>query len=301
MNTPEEDIPLFGDSVDLEILMHREVHFGGNFAVMLEYYRRGGKGVNPDFEIQKIEDLAAEELRIGKNLAPLLLTAKEAEEIKTARDAYEGFRELYAVKSPKNKLPLLIADLILSEEEEPEKELEAILQEKATIVPLLIDLIRSEDFYNPLFPGYGKAYKSAAKALGLIGDKRALIALFESIGRGDFFDDEILLRALQAIGEPAKAFLLRVLKSKPFNEDNEKAAIALLAFKEDADVTSACFNFLKELDLKQQMALATYLILICEGITDQTLRNEFEAFSKQAYIPKDLALDFKAILDEWRA
>lgn len=301
MNTPEDTLPLFGDTDDLAILMHREVHFGGNFAVMLDYYRRGGKGVMPEFEIKKIEDLAAEELRIGKNLAPLLLTAKEAEEIKAARDAYEGFRELYAVRSPKNKLPLLIADLILSEEEEPEKEIEAILSEKATIVPFLIDLIRSEDFYNPLFPGYGKAYKYAAQALGRIGDKRALIALFESIGRGDFFDDEVLLKALQAIGEPAKTFLLRVLMGKPFNEDNEKAAIALLAFKDDPAVTRSCLNFLKELDLKQEAALATYLILICEGITDPEERKEFEAFSKQASIPKDLALDFKAILEEWKA
>lgn len=301
MNTPEDEIPLFGDTDDLAILMHREVHFGGNFAVMLDYYRRGGKGVMPEFEIKKIEDLAEEEIRIGKNLAPLLLTAKEAEEIKVAKEAYEGFRELYAIKSPKNKLPLLIADLILSEEEEPEKEIEALLQEKAVIVPYLIDVVRSEDLYNPLFPGYGKAYKYAAKALSRIGDKRALIALFESIGRGDFFDDEVLLRALQSIGEPAKTFLLRVLMGKPFNEDNEKAAIALLAFKDDPEVASACFSLLKELDLKQEMALATYLILISEGMTAPDQRKDFETFSKQASIPKELTLDFKAILDEWKA
>lgn len=301
MDTPEDNLTLFGDAEDLAILAHREVHFGGSFAIMLDYYRKGGKGIMPEFEIQRIENLAEEELRLEKNLAPLLLTAKEAEEIKAARDAYESLRVLYEISSPKNKLPVLIADLILSEEDPPEKEIEAILSEKDTIVPFLIDLIRSEDFYNPLFPGYGKAYKYAADALGRIGDKRALITLFESIGRGDFFDDEILLKALLAIGEPAKTFLLRVLTGKPINEDNEKAAIALLAFKDDESVTSSCFNFLKELDLKAEPALATYLILISQGITDQNLRKEFESFSKLPSIPKDLSLDFKAVLNEWKA
>ncbi len=298
MNTPEDELSFITDTDDLAILMHREVHFGGNFALMLDYYRKGGKGVMPEFEIKRIEALAEEELRIGKNLAPLLLTAKEAEEIKAAKDAYEGLRELYSAKSTKNKLPLLIADLILSEEEEPEKEIEALLAEKA-VVPYLIDVVRSEDLYNPLFPGYGKAYKYAAKALSRTGDKRALIALFESIGRGDFFDDEVCLRALYSIGEPAKTFLLRILTSTPINEDNERAGIALIAFKDDSEVTSTCFNFLKTLDLKQEIALATYLILICEGITDPALRKEFETFSKLPSIPKELRLDFKTILDGW--
>jgi hypothetical protein len=290
----------FGDADVNAILMHREVHFGGSFPLMLEYYRKGGKGVSQEFDIQKIEELAAEELRTETNLAPLLLGAKEAEEIKLAREAYENMRRIYKLKSPKNKLPLLIADLILSEEEEPKAEIEAIVQEKAAIVPLLIDLVKSDEFANPLFPGYGKAYKHAAEALGLIGDKRALIVLFESIGRGDYFDDESPLIALKAIGAPAKAFLLPILKAIPFNEDNEKAAIALLAFKDDPEVASAYFDLLKELNLKKDSYLATYLILGCEGLSDPALRKEFEDLSKAASVPKDLEWDFKMVLDLWR-
>jgi hypothetical protein len=290
---------LFNNEEDLNILMHREVHFGGSFPLMLDYYRRGGKGINPNFEIERIEELAEEELRLAKNLAPLLLTAKEAEEIKIARDAYQSLRNLYSVKHPKNKYPILIADLILSEEEDPAAEIQAIVNEKNGIVPSLIELMKSEDFYNPLYPGYGKAYQLAAKCLGLIGDKRALISLFEAIGRGDFFDDEVTLNALSAIGEPAKAFLLHVLHGKPFNEDNEKAAIALIAFKDDPEVSTTCFTLLKELDLTHDAYLATYLILACSGLPP-SLRNEFEAFSKHATLPKELKSDFAVILNEWK-
>lgn len=298
MNTPEDK--LFGDEESVAIMMHREAHFGGSFPIMLDYYRRCGKGVQPQFEIRQIEALAEEELRFEKNLAPLLLSEIEAEQIKAARDAYEVLSKLYTIKSPKNQFPLLIADLILSEDEVPEKELQAIALEKSAIVPYLIDLIKSEDFYNPLFPGYGKAYKLAADALGRIGDKRALIALFESIGKGDFFDDEISLRALKTIGEPAKAFLLRVLFGRPLNEDNEKAAIALLPFKDDQEVAKASFQLLKELNMKTDSYLATYLILIVEGLTDSNLRNDFEAFSKLPDIPKTLRNDFKVVFDQWQ-
>lgn len=289
----------FGNAEDIDILMHREAHFGGNFALMLDYYRKGGKGINEDFDIKRIETLAEEELTSGKNLAPLLLSAKEAEEIKKALEAYKDLRKLYTIKS-QNKFPVLIADLILSEEEDPVKEIEAIVQEKSAIVPDLIQLIKSEDFYSPLFPGYGKAYKNAAKCLGLIGDKRALIALFESIGKGDFFDDEILLQALKSIGEPAKEFLLRVLEGKPLNEDNEKAAIALIAFKEDPSVAATCFNLLKTIDFKKDGYLATYLILASEGLIDPLLRREFEVFSKSPNLPKDFNHDFSSILETWK-
>lgn len=288
------------DSLDIDILMHRDAHFAGNFSLMLDYYRKRGKGVFEEFEISRIEKLAEEELRTGKNLSPLLLSSKDIEEIKHARDAYEALRKLYEVKTTKNRYPLLLADLILSEEEEAESEIQAIVQEKSAIVPYLIELIHSEDFYNPLFPGYGKAYKHAAKALGLIGDKRALIALFEAVGKGDFFDDEVVLNALKEIGQPAKEFLLRILHGKPHNEDNEKAAIALLAFKDDPQVAEACFSLLKELNFKTEDFLATYLILASSGLKDPFLRKEFEAFSKHPSIPKTLHNDFKTILEEWK-
>ena len=33
------------DELDHAILMHKDVHFGGNFSLMIEYYKEEGKGV----------------------------------------------------------------------------------------------------------------------------------------------------------------------------------------------------------------------------------------------------------------
>src|SRR5262249_53231399 len=149
----------------------------------------------------------------------------------------------------KDRIPLLIANLILAEEEEVEFAMEAVVAEKTAIVPSLISLLRNEEFHDPLFPGYGLAPILAAQCLGQIGDQRAIISLFETIGEFDFFDEEVSLKALSIIGEPAKQFLLRVLHSRPVTVDNEKAAIALLAFKDDPEVASRCLQLLKEIDL----------------------------------------------------
>lgn len=294
------DQPSLSDAEDLLILMHREAHFGGSFPIMLDYYQRGGKGISKDISIGRIIELAKHEEHLGQNLAALTLSAREAEEIAEALSSYKKLKSLYFSKSPKGQLPLLIANLILSEEEEPESEIRAIVEQKSAIVPLLIDLIRSEDMYNPLFPGYGQAPALAARCLGQIGDKRAIIALFEAIGKGDFFDDDMALQALKLIGEPAKNFLLTVLQGKPINEDNERAAIAILSFKDDPQVAEICFQVLKGLNLSKELYLATYLILACEGLKGSPLEQEFTQFGQNPSIPSELKNDFKAILHLWQ-
>ena len=84
------------------------------------------------------------------------------------------------------------------------------------------------------------------------------------IGEADFFNEDVVLQALYSIGEPAKAFLLKVLQAQPINYDNERAAIALLSFKEDPEVHTACLNLLNDLDKKKHSVLATYLKFVLE-------------------------------------
>lgn len=288
----------FGNENDIAILMHRDAHFGGSFLIMIDYYQRGGKGISPDFELSRILELAEEEKITGGNLAALLLGPREAEEVKRAKDSYQAFRELYTVKAPKSPYPVMIADLILSEDEEPVKEQEAIIAEKGAIVSSLLALINSEDMYNPLFPGYGKAPTLAAYCLGKIGDKRAIIALFENLGKDTFFEDEISINALKSIGEPAKEFLIRVLHGQPINEDNEKAAIALISFDPDPQIARTCFDMLLKLDLKKDAFLATYLILACQHLQDPLSREAFEAFATKP-LPKELKIDCQTVLNAW--
>lgn len=284
------------DAIDHEILMHRDAHFGGLFSVMLDYYAQEGKGVQPQFSIERIEKLAALENQVKQNLAALFLQADEMQKVADSREAYRQLRAIYEIKNSKNPHPKLIADLILTEDEEAPAEIEAIAQEKGSIVKLLIDLLKNEQFHDPLYPGYGLAPSLVVKCLGHIGDKRAIISLFEAIGEGDFFDDDIILEALKEIGEPAKEFLLRVLSSHPINEDNERAAITLVAFKDEM-VAEKAFELFKQADFQADPCLSTYLILACEFLKDPLKRAEFAMMSHS--VSKDQKLDMKAIMQTW--
>jgi HEAT repeat protein len=295
---PFEQFPLV-DATDHEILMHRDAHFGGQFSIMLDYYKRGGKGAQPEFDISRIERLDALEGQLKENLAALFLAANEVQKVADARDAYQKLRAIYEVRKPKTPYPRLIADLILSEEEEPKVEIAAIVAEKAKIVPALIELLRSEEFYNPLFPGYGQAPYLAVKCLEEIGDKRALISLFEAIGQGDFFVDDQIIKALKAIGQPARDFLLHVIMGRPLNEDNEKAAIALLAFKDEEGVADLCFDLLQQPDIQKDPCLPTYLALICAGLSDPAKREAFKELAKNRDLPSLLQEDMKGVIHDW--
>lgn len=289
----ESEFPLT-DAVDNEILMHRDVHFGGNFDLMLDYYRTNGKGIQPHFEIEKILKLADLEKQMKRNLASLVLSGAEAEMIGKARNAYKKLKAIYERNPNASNPAKLMADLILSEEDSI-KEIEAVVAMKEAIVPDLINLMQSEDFYDPLYPGYGLAPYLAVECLKRIGDKRAIVSLFEILGRGDFFEDDLVLEALKAIGNSAKEFLLRVVKSRPLNEDNEKAAIALLAFKEDPEVLQTCLNLLSAGDVQKDEVLSTYLILACENLTTDQ-KEKLAMLAKDAKFPKNLKKDVEALL-----
>jgi len=287
-------------SIDNAILMHRDAHFGGDFAIMLDYYKKEGKGVNKEFEISRIEELNEMEKTTGKNLSPLLLSGVEAEKVSHSKSLYKDLRELFEKTEAKSKIPRLIADLILADDDKEISEaIQRAIAEKGNIVQALIDLVRSEDFYDPLFPGYGQAPLRAAECLGLIGDKRAIISLFESIGTGDFFNEDMILNALHAIGEPSKAFLLKVVHGHPITMDNEQAAVALVKFKEDPEVSTACLNMLKEIDLKKYMPLATYLVLACEGLPSH-LQKELLSLMERPSTPKSISLDIKEVAKSWK-
>lgn len=302
---PENDEAIDGgfslsDENDIQIIMHRDTHFGGQFPIMLDYYRNDGIGVMEEFDIERIEELADYEARTGANLAALLLTGPDAERIAKARNAYATLKAIYETRDVKNRHPQLIADLILTEEAFPEEEINAVIAEKSAIVPHLIDIIESEDFYDPLFPGYGLAPQHALTCLQKIGDKRAIIALFESIGKHDFFNEDTAIHALQQIGPPAKEFLLRVLKSNPITYDNERAATALIAFEDDEDVASVCWELLRNLDLRSHLSFAGYLILACEGLKNPQDRQDFTALAQSPGTPRELKSEFDGIIHSWR-
>lgn len=281
------------------VLMHRDAHFGGSFDIMLDYYRNQGKGICPDIEFAQIEEMAATEKNTKENLAAILLSGSEAELVAQSRDIYKKLKKVCETANPKLPHPGLIAHLILSEDVHPDAEIAAIVKEKAAIVPALIEILKTEEYYNPLFPGYGHAPALAAECLGKIGDKRAIISLFEAIGEGDFFDEDVILHALTAIGSPAKEFLLRVLHARPLNADNDRAAIALVTFKDDPEVAEQCFSMLQDPEVMKHIPMATYLVLACEGLSDPKDQKRFRNMAVDETTPRLIRQDMQTIMTLW--
>ncbi|MDX8430805.1 MAG: HEAT repeat domain-containing protein [Candidatus Algichlamydia australiensis] len=248
------DIPILDES-DLQIIMHRDCHFGKNFGIMLDYYQKESIGCHPEIEISAIQNLQKIEEALNEDLSDKLLPEHEKGRVKKMRDLYRELRDNY-----KNggRLAELLCDLILSEEEEPTKEIEALA--KISDSAPLIDLLGSDTFYDPLSPGYGRAPMLAAKVLAKIADPKAITPLFIALKQEDFFYEQEIQNALTSFGSAAKTFLLKVLQQKPLSIDNETAARALCQFSEDKDVTDTALKLLQDPEITQNLALSCYLI-----------------------------------------
>lgn len=286
------------DEMDHEILMHRDAHFGGDFTAMLDYYLEDKVGANPDLDIERIKYLAQVEEELGKDLAPLMLTGPEAERVAKARRAYQQLKALYEM-GEENSRPQLIANLILSEEEEPEEEVEAIVALGSSVVPELIHILESDDSYDPLFPGYGYAPYLAVLCIERLQDPSAIIPLFEMLGRESVFGEEIVLDAFHAIGEPAKQFLLKQLQSRPLTEDNTRAGFGLAAFPQDEEVARVALNQLKDTEVWKNTILSAYLVCHCESLKEPLHREEFLALASQPDFPGELKAEIKRMAKEW--
>ena len=291
------DIPLL-DEIDLEILMHRDAHFGGNFGIMIEYYENEGVGAMPDFELDRIEELQSIQEELGEDLSTKLLSMPAFEEIAKSKAIYSQLEEVYKHKNA--TIPILISDLILTEEEEPMEEITAIIKEGEKMVEPLIQLIDSSDFYNPLYPGYGRTPAFAAVCLDKIGDPKAIPHLFQALGGENLDLEEIFISSLVAFGTPAKTFLLKRLIGKPLNKDNLNAAVALAFFPTDEKIAKAAFKLLHDEDNLNNESFAPYLICLCEGLTTPEDQELFKELIKKPSFPKMLKLDGQTILHSWQ-
>jgi hypothetical protein len=290
------ELPLL-DEIDLEILMHRDAHFGGNFNIMIEYYENEGVGTVYDFDIERILELRDVQEQLGIDLSQKILPMPAFEEIQKAKNLYLALQKIY--ENPEAKIPKLISDLILSEDEEPIKEIKAIIEEGEVMVDPLIDLLNSEDFYNPLFPGYGRTPAFAAVCLDKIGNPKAIAHLFGALGGENLDLEEVFVASLVSFGEKAEEFLLKKLNSTPINKDNLNAAMALAFFPLNEKIAKTALNMLKEEKNLQNETFAPYLICLCEALQSPSDRKAFEEITKSSSYPKDLALDGQTILHSW--
>lgn len=294
----DSQLPII-DAIDMEILMHRDAHFGSNFETMLEYYEQQGVGVMPDFQLEEIKKLKNLEQQMHQNLSEVYLPEPAKKVVEESRKLYQSLRDNYSNDNA-SPISLIISDLILAEEEIPEKEIAAVVNQGKEIVPALIDLISSPSFYEPLYPGYGRAPIFAARCLAMIQDERSIKPLFEAIGHDNFFTDEEIIRALRTFGDIAKSFLAKVLKTTPFSKDNEHAAIALSAFPEDEEIAKCCLEVLQNEEVFKRPTLAHYLIFPCISLKELKDQQAFIALSKQKNLPKVLFDEMQHVIKSWK-
>ncbi len=244
----------FIDEIDHLILMHKDVHFGGSFLAMLSYYEAEAIGIQEEFSLDRIQDLALMEENSLTPLSDLILDDIDKKEVQRAKEVYQSLQKLCTADSfAAQKLALLI----LSEEEEPVQEMEELCSfEKEALAPLLF-LLKQDDFYNPLFPGYGLSPSYAASCLGKLQAKEAIAPLFESLSLMEFFGEEAVFQALSQIGDPAKDFLLSIVKKTPLTKENENAAIALTFFPKDPLIVSTCLDLLELSSVQAKPTLFT--------------------------------------------
>ncbi|MFN0065772.1 MAG: hypothetical protein ACKVOH_06015 [Chlamydiales bacterium] len=295
----EESLELT-DEMDHEILMHRDAHFGGDFDVMLLYYNSGGVGVDPDFDIGRITYLKEVEEQLSNNLAALILTPEEMDRVAKARRSYEKLKEVYELGEEVARLPRMIADLILTEEEEPQELIASIVEEGNRVIPELLDIVNTLAAYDPLSPGYGFAPGLAIICLGKLRAKEAIVPIFERFGTDMVFEEEVLLEALQDLGESAKEFLLSIVKSRPITTDNIHAAFGLTCFPNDSSVATTAYEQLQDPDVRNKPLLSTYLLCACDALVGTPHKEAFIAMSKDPAISANMRLEIEAIVRDWK-
>ncbi|PCI77370.1 hypothetical protein COB21_03120 [Candidatus Aerophobetes bacterium] len=292
------DTPIV-NTLDMEILLHRDCHFSSLFDEMITYYKKESVGTMPDFDVEEIEKLFTLEQKLGKDLSSIYLNEASYEIIRSCKDMYARLRDIYDSPSP-DPQKVLISDLILSEEEYPEKTIAAILLEKELMLPLLFPLLSSSHFYSPLYPGYGRVPALAATILGKIQDSSAIPHLFNAMVEDNFFTDDAIILALVSFGDQTLDFLLPKLKGKPFSNDNERAAIVLSSFPETDAIGKICLQLLEKTETLSRPMFSSYLIFSCGALKGKAYQDRFKALSHKPGLSLELKQDIKIIVKNFQ-
>jgi len=266
----QQDQSSLVDIVDHDILMHREIHFNGSFENMVKYYESKGLGCEDDFSLESIKSLAQTEKDHKINIKEALLNEGDCQDI-------EKFRSLYKkLLSANSGIAQMIANLVLSEDEERPLEIEALASSGETTLKWLIRLIEEEDFYSELSPGYGLAPLYATECLGQIASPKSIPAIFEAADK----NMEGAITALMKIGLPACQFLLKIIEHKTTDNDFNKAALILSNFPNDKAIAQKSFLAASKIDPAKD-SLALFYLSLCWGELDHKYSSEAKQILKK--------------------
>ncbi|MCH9621847.1 MAG: hypothetical protein S4CHLAM20_12750 [Chlamydiia bacterium] len=289
-----EDHPLL-NTIDLEILMHKDAHFGGSFETMIDYYEQDGVGVQEEFDIDRIKELQAfdKEGHLSNEVLPEMAKS----EVIFSKDLYTKFKNCYEQED--EILPHKIADLILSEEYHPEEEIKELAKFEDQAVKPLSEILLQDYFYNTLNPGYGRAPINAALCLKDLKNPDVVPFLFQALGKS-FVVDEAILEAITSLGSHAEQFLADRLKAAPYTNDNYIAAMALASFPISDETAKLALYQLGKKETFKHESFVSYLICICEGLETEEDRNSFIQLSKSQNISKNLIDEMQLIISFWK-
>lgn len=298
--TYEEDFFPVIDEIDRGILMHRDAHFGGNFLIMIDYYEEEGKGVQEEFPLYRIKELEGIEREWKENLAAIFLSGADMEKVVLARKSYQEFKAIYASVETKSSPMYLVADLILSEEEEPSQAIEAIVQQGEKMVPFLMSALQNPNTYDPLFPGYGKSAEPLLMALKAFSSPTLLKPLFMLLSERHIELEEHLHSLLRKIGKPAEIFLIDIIKSMPVTNDSYDAAVALLSFASPM-AAEVAIDLLKNWKNKSSSHddFIIQLIYLCEHLSGED-RSKLQKISTSDYWSQEVKEEMEWILSRWK-
>lgn len=275
---PENDMFLVQDEEAQLILMHRDVHFASSFETMLKYYEHeDAPGIQQDISLHKINELYDLEKRLKKNIAPYILSGKEAEIVAHFRALYQQWQELAEI-APKGSPEAFIADLFLSDGEWEELVKEYI----PTTENPFIEILTNDEFQNALCPGFGTVPQAAARILGKMKTEKACRALFFSLGKGSFDLEEEILHSLRSMGDMACEFCIQHAQSS----DPERALLALHAFVPNEKVQECAVSLLEK-GLNEPY-LRSYCIDLLEGLVDRLKPRLSALVQKGAFTKEEL-------------
>jgi hypothetical protein len=281
------------NTVDLEILMHKDAHFGGSFQVMIDYYENDGIGVQEDFELDRIKDLR--DFDKDGHLSSQVLPDASKNEVIFSSSLYKKFKESYEKKEP---LPPKISDLILSEKEIPTEEINALVAIAELSTQPLLEILEQDHFYNPLNPGYGRSPINASLALRKIQNNDTIPQIFQCLGKS-FNVDEAIINTLITFGKDGSDFLQERLESTPYTHDNYIAAMALSSFPLNDETATVALSLLKDEKTYKHKDYIPYLICICEGLSTTEQREEFIQLSQSKWVDVSVKREIKLIATFW--
>ncbi len=280
------------------ILMLRDAHFRGHFDLMLQsFYNENFIGNNLNIDISEIEYLEKIEKKIQQNLAPLILSANEAERIYKSRLMYENLKKVYFLKNKNNnEKSKILADLLLIEFFPFDKEVNAVIQLKDDIIPDLLNIINNPNFYDPVFPGFGEIPKIAIECLSKINNPKVIPHIFSLLGKENLSDDDLSF-FLSQFNENAKKFFFKILISLPITKDHSIAAFCLTRFN-DLETIKFCEELLYIPEYHKDPLLLYYLINI---VIQNPNSNLIQYIQEKIYkkLPKNLQKEIDLIVRDW--